>query len=96
MRHDPLPTDAQKAQLADLIQRSFVEIRSIAGNGRGEQAANLADTMHNLPREMHGWGTWNRKITRGALKDYQDQYHGQDYSPKFDYVAAFDAVFAEE
>ena len=81
-------------RLGELMAKAFIEIRAIGLEGRAAQASDLADALHNIPREIHGWGCWSKHITRGMLQSYQDRYHGENYSPRFDYVAAFDNIFA--
>ena len=51
---DPLPTEAQKQALCEIIADAFIQIRLIA-NGKGyEEIASLADAFHNIPKEMTG------------------------------------------
>lgn len=88
-----LPTEQQRERMMELVQAAFVEIRLIATEGKGQQASDLADAFHNLPREIYGWGSWDIGITRGMLQDYQDKYHQADYSGMRDYVGMFDAIF---
>jgi hypothetical protein len=47
-----LPNDAQRKKLCEMLHHAFVDIRSLAGGGHGEQASDLADAFHNLPHEM--------------------------------------------
>jgi len=89
----PLPSEAQREQLAILIHDALVEIRALGAQGRATQAADLADAIHNLPREIYGWGSWSQAITRGMLEVYQQKYHHEDYLGKRDYVAMFDRIF---
>jgi len=91
---DQLPSDKQREGLGELIQNAFVEIRAIAAEGRGQQASDLADTFHNISREMYGWGKWDVEFTRKMLERYQQKYHDESYSPKFNYVTKLDAIFA--
>ena len=58
-----LPTNDQRAALGEMVQFAFCEIRVIAED-HGTQAADLADAFHNIPREIHGWGTWRPAYTQ--------------------------------
>jgi hypothetical protein len=63
-----LPNDRQREALCDLMCRAFVDIRALGWSGRAEQAADLADAFHNLPKEMYGWGRWDMAVFRGVLQ----------------------------
>ena len=93
MSDDPLPTDEQRVRLHDMVAMAFVEIRLLGWAGRAEQASDLADAFHNIPREIYGWGRWSIGITRGMLQSYQDKYHNEEYSGKTHYVAIFNSIF---
>ncbi|MBU0753844.1 MAG: hypothetical protein KJ645_01805 [Planctomycetes bacterium] len=94
MNDNVLPNDEQKAKLAKFVRLAFIEIRAISAEGRCKQASDLADAFHNMPREIYGCGKWSKSLTRGMMQDYQNKYHDEDYSPKYDYVSAFDDIFA--
>ena len=85
---DPLPTEEQRRQLGELMQEAFVELRQISG----EQAHDLANAFHNLPVEIHGWGTWSVAGTRARFRYYQGKHKA---NLGVDYVALFDAIFPE-
>lgn len=87
MKLSPLPTEAQREKICDLIASAFIELRYLDG----EQAHDLAYALHNLPKEMYGWGTWSVETTRGRLAYYQTK-HSRNLG--FDYVEAFDSIFA--
>ena len=93
MSDDPLPTDEQRVRLHDMVAMAFVEIRLLGWAGRAEQASDLADAFHNIPREIYGWGRWSIGITRGMLQSYQDKYHNEDYSGRTNYVGIFNSIF---
>jgi hypothetical protein len=93
MSDDPLPTDDQRVRLHDMVAMAFVEIRLLGWAGRAEQASDLADAFHNIPREIYGWGRWSIEITRGMLQSYQDKYHNEEYSGRTNYVAIFNSIF---
>jgi len=60
-----------------MIHFAFVEIRLLGSTGKAEQAADLADAFHNLPREM--WReNFSLEYFRDAfLVDYQEKYPDQ-------------------
>ena len=95
MSDDPLPTEDQRIRLHEMVAMAFVEIRLLGWAGRAEQAADLADAFHNIPREIYGWGSWNIEITRGMLESYQEKHHGEDYSGRTNYVMLFNAIFPD-
>ncbi|MDL5030560.1 hypothetical protein QRD43_01465 [Pelomonas sp. APW6] len=82
----PLPTEAQRQRLCDLMAAAFIELRYL----EGEQAHDLAYAFHNLPKEMYGWGAWNLDTVRARLQRYQDKHAER---PGFPYVAAFNDLF---
>jgi hypothetical protein len=73
---DPLPMEQQRQQLCEMMAWAFIEIRMLGWNGHTQQAADLADAFHNLPREMYGWGGWWWDRLRDDLQRYQQQYGG--------------------
>lgn len=46
------PTQAQQQALCTLLYCALTEIRYLAQAGKAQQAADLADMVHNLPREL--------------------------------------------
>jgi hypothetical protein len=70
-------TDSHRKKLCDMIHFAFVEIRLLGSTGKAEQAADLADAFHNLPREM--WReNFSLEYFRDAfLVDYQEKYPDQ-------------------
>lgn len=84
---DVLPTPTQREALCNLLHYAFVELRLLGWAARADQAADLADAFHNLPKEMWGWGNFNWDMTRGMLEAYQAKWHGHT---QFDYVAMLD------
>jgi len=85
---DPLPTEEQRRQLGELMQDAFVELRYLTG----QQAHDLADACHNIPRELYGWGMWSVSSTQAMLLHYQRKHRA---NLGFDYVAFFDKVFPQ-
>lgn len=93
MSDDPLPTDKQRIRLHDMVAMAFVEIRLLGWGGRAQQASDLANAFHNIPREIYGWGLWSIGITRGMLQEYQDKYHHEPYPGRTNYTGIFDSIF---
>jgi hypothetical protein len=74
--------DAQRRRLSELIGFALMEIRLLGWAGNAQQAADLADAFHNLPKDM--WKEdFSLEFFRDAfLKVYQDKYpvrQGRDY-----------------
>ena len=86
MADDPLPTEAQRKALCELMHAAFVELRYLSG----EQAHDLAYAFHNLPIEIYGTGKWSASETRGRLRHYQDKYKTHRGA---DYVAMFNRIY---
>lgn len=86
MESSPLPTEAQREKICDLIASAFIELRYLDG----EQAHDLAYAFHNLPKEIYGWGTWNIDVMRGRLGYYQTK---RSENLCFNYLKAFDLIF---
>ena len=75
---DPLPTESQREALSELIAFALVKIRQHCREGNVEQAEELADAFHNIPREMYGWGLFQWNAFRGMLEVYEAKYHEDD------------------
>lgn len=88
MADEALPSEEQREKLCELIYWAFLEIRLIDA----QQAYDLADAFHNLPKEMYGHGKWSVPRTRAFLVHYQDKHRGKI---KYNYVAAFDKIFPD-
>ena len=69
-----LLTDAQRRKLCEMMYAAFLEIRTLGGSGKAEQAGDLADAFHNLPNDM--WhDDFSLKFFRDAfLVGYQKKY----------------------
>lgn len=83
--------DAQRRLLGELLHWALLEIRMLGYLGKAEQAADLADAFHNLPKDM-----WKEDFTleyfRGGFLDaYQQKYPGASVQ---DYVARVNAILA--
>lgn len=90
---DPLPTDAQRKALCEMFAYAFIEIRLLGWAGNAQRAADLADAFHEEPREMYGWGRWDRRSFRDDLKEYQRKYADDGTPPHLDFVSMLDAIF---
>lgn len=86
MQKSALPNDEQREKICDLIASAFIELRYLDG----EQAHDLAYALHNLPKEIYGWGTWSVEASRAKLLYYQTK-HAKNLG--FNYVDAFNAIF---
>ena len=94
---DPLPDETQRQHLASMMSDAFIEIRLLTNQGHTEQAAALADTFHNLGREIYGQGGWSRSHFRDALEAYQQKYRSKNRAVGGrNYVALLDAIFPSE
>lgn len=70
---------------------ALAEIRRLGWEGNAEQAADLADAFHNLPKEM-----WKEDFALESfrdlfLKDYQDKYPNGNVRK---YLATVDQIIA--
>jgi hypothetical protein len=92
MNNDPLPTPKQRELLCDMISAAFVEIRLLCWDGQAEQAGDLADAFHNIPKEMYGWGSFRWKAFRGGLARYQRNWRSEPPMDGLDYLAMLDAI----
>jgi hypothetical protein len=84
-------TDVQRKKLCELIYFAFLEIRLLGYESKSEQASDLADAFHNLPRDM-----WKEDFSLESfrdlfLKSYQEKYSGKRIR---DYVAAVNGILA--
>ncbi|MBI5367873.1 MAG: hypothetical protein HZA54_12610 [Planctomycetes bacterium] len=83
-----LPTDEQREKLCAMMGDAFLEIRMLGWTGQAQQAADLADAFHNVPR-----GMWSDEFSLRFLRDaflspYQEKYAERS----FDYVAKVDEI----
>ena len=92
MTNDPLPTPKQQELLCDMIHNAFVELRMLGWGGHAEQAADLADAFHNIPKEMYGWGSFNWETFRGMLENYQRKWRGKTTVTGRNYVEMLDEI----
>lgn len=84
-------TDLQRQQLCRLIYDALVEIRFHSWEGRAQQASDLADAFHNLPKDL--WrDDFNLEFYRDAyLVPYDEQYPTQRIKS---YAAVVDKILA--
>lgn len=82
------PTHEQQRALCSVVARAIVEIRSLARDSGNRQIEDLADAIHNLPRDMFEQDAWNPELARGALRDYADRYSRSGYLSEFDRIMA--------
>jgi hypothetical protein len=86
-----LPTDAQRKKLCEMMHYAFIEMRLLGWGGKAEQAADLADAFHNLPRDMWREDFSLRFFRDAFLKVYQQKYpegRVRDYVTMVDEIAA--------
>lgn len=80
----PLPNETQRARLDHLLADVLVRIRHLAREQGAEEIEALADALHNVPREMHGWGRWAPDLTRGMIEDYAARYEQAGLLERYD------------
>ena len=74
----------QREKLSDLMYWAFLEIRNLGSIGKAQQASDLADAFHNLPKGMMR-DDFSLEIFRDEyLAPYQKKY--PESRPK-DYAA---------
>ena len=64
--NDERLSDAQRDKLCDMMYHAFLEIRILGWAGKAQQAADLADAFHNLPKDM-----WTENF---CLEDYRETF----------------------
>lgn len=83
-----LPNQAERERLSHLVGDVLVLIRTLARESGDENIEALADAFHNLPREIYGWGQWDRKLTRSVIADYAEKFDNPGLLETF--AACFD------
>jgi hypothetical protein len=83
-------TDMQREVLCEMMRRAFLEIRALGWSGRGKEAADLADAVHNLPALIYGSEKLNAKLFQHGLQRYQDRY---PRTGENDYMALLSSIF---
>lgn len=86
-----LPTDAQRQKLSEMMHQAFIEMRLLGWDGKAEQAADLADAFHNLPRDM-----WQIDFSLQFFRDAFLAVYQKKYPVRLvrDYVAMVDEIIA--
>jgi hypothetical protein len=69
------PPDFQR-RLMYILFRALHDARSLALGGRGEQVADLADAVENLPSQLNNWRDDSLEAIRFQLRTYEDKYFG--------------------
>jgi len=75
----------RREALCLLLHRALVEIRFIADQGGAEQAAQLADAIHNVPLYMDS-PTFDLPMLKGSLERYCRAYP-RPVGDQFDYLS---------
>jgi len=70
-------SNEQRDKLCEMMYFAFLEIRSLGGQGKAEQAADLADAFHNLPKDMWTDSFDLVEFRNLYLRPYQEKYSGQ-------------------
>lgn len=78
-------SENEQRALLEALHRALVEIRFLASQGRAQQAAELADAVHNVPVHLHAFAS-ERGTVIGALRQYQQAYP-RPQGDYFDYLA---------
>jgi hypothetical protein len=85
-------TDRERQALCKMLFDALIEIRLFGWEGKAEEAANLADSFHNLPAYL--WSEeFSFSLFRKFLEAYQEKYTG---GKSFDYVKKLDGIMTEE
>ena len=85
-------SDVHRKKLCELMHFAFLEIRLLGWAGKAEQAAELADAFHNLPK-----GMWSEDFSLEFFRDaflaaYQKKYSEGRVR---DYVEVLNQILAE-
>lgn len=79
-------TEEQNKALGKLLGRAFIQIRILGWGGKAEQAADLADALHNLPYDLFYQDfSWERLI--GNIETYHQKYPPNERGEYFDFLA---------
>lgn len=90
-QNDMKITDQHRKKLCHLLHHALIEMRVLGWAGKSEQAADLADAFHNLPKDV--WREdFSLEFFRDAfLKDYRHKY---PEGTAINYAAAIDEMLA--
>jgi hypothetical protein len=86
-------TDDQRRKIGEILHYALEDIRKLGWAGNAEQAAELADTFHDLPREI--WrDDFELEFFRKAFVAIYQQKHpgGRDFAALVDEVLAMGEV----
>jgi hypothetical protein len=84
-------SEKQIRLMGKILHRALIEIRGLGRDGMAEQAADLADALHNLPVYMFS-ESFSWSIFREFLEEYQNKYpRPKEHSP-FDYLSFLDKI----
>lgn len=89
---DSLPNEQQRILLSEVVSDALVEIRQLCRAKRAAQAEDLADVMHNVPKEIYGWGAWSWQLTEGLAAEYTARWSSSESPPLFDYAARIRSI----
>jgi hypothetical protein len=89
------PTDAQRRLFDKMLYYALVEMRTLAREGRLEQADDLADTFHNLPILIHA-DDFSFVSFRQNLETYHRKYPYDEERCMFDYLEMYRKVLVSE
>ena len=92
--NDTLPTEQQRKLLSEIVSDAFVEIRHLCRSNLAVQAEDLADLMHNIPKEMHGHGRWSWDLNQGLAAGYAARWASGESPPLFDYASRISSIRA--
>jgi len=70
-------SNEQRDKLCEMMSSAFLEIRTLCYQGKMEQAADLADAFHNLPKDMWAEFFDLLEFRDVFLKVYQEKYSGK-------------------
>ncbi len=77
-------SDSQLDKLCEMMSFAFIEIRMLCNQGKTEQAADLAEAFHNLPKEMWTDPFDLLEYRNEFLEPYQKKYSGKSTRNYFD------------
>jgi hypothetical protein len=89
---DALPNEQQRMLLNEVVSDALVEIRHLCRAKLAVQAEDLAEVMHNIPREIYGWGGWSWQLTEGLAAEYNSRWANSASPPLFNYAARINSI----
>jgi hypothetical protein len=89
---DVLPTERQCMLLNEVVSDALVEIRQLCALSLAVQAGELADAIHNIPREIYGWGRWSWQLSEGLAAEYHSRWSNSESPPLFNYAVRISAI----